>query len=217
MYTLTDIKKNYQQGETQIQVLKGLNFSIKEGETVSVVGQSGSGKSTLLSILCGLENVNEGNLSFDGADLTNQSEDELTLFRSQELGIIFQHFHLVPHLTALENVLLPLEIQGIDDEKKGLELLKRVGLDHRGHHFPAQLSGGEMQRVAVARALITSPKVILADEPSGNLDKENAAKIIDLMFELVKERSTSLVLVTHDMELAKKCERQLKLENGILV
>ena len=217
MYTLTDIKKNYQQGETQIQVLKGLNFSIKEGETVSVVGQSGSGKSTLLSILCGLENVNEGNLSFAGADLTNKSEDELTLFRSQELGIIFQHFHLVPHLTALENVLLPLEIQGIDDEKKGLKLLKRVGLAHRDHHFPAQLSGGEMQRVAVARALITSPKVILADEPSGNLDKENAAKIIDLMFELVKERNTSLVLVTHDMELAKKCERQLKLENGILV
>lgn len=217
MYTLTDIKKNYQQGETQIQVLKGLNFSIKEGETVSVVGQSGSGKSTLLSILCGLENVNEGNLSFAGADLTNKSEDELTLFRSQELGIIFQHFHLVPHLTALENVLLPLEIQGIDDERKGLELLKRVGLAHRDHHFPAQLSGGEMQRVAVARALITSPKVILADEPSGNLDKENAAKIIDLMFELVKERNTSLVLVTHDMELAKKCERQLKLENGILV
>ena len=216
IYELKNIKKNYLQGETQIKVLKGLNFTLGVGETVSIIGQSGSGKSTLLSILCGLESVGEGSISFDGQDLTHQTQEELTAFRANHLGVVFQHFHLVPHLSALENVLLPLEIQGVDDENKGREMLKRVGLAHRENHFPSQLSGGEMQRVAVARALITGPKVILADEPSGNLDQSNAETIIDLMFSLVEQDKTALILVTHDQELSKRCQRQLQLVDGIL-
>jgi len=216
MFEIQQIDKSYQQGDSEISVLRGLNLSVGKGETVSIIGQSGSGKSTLLSILCGLENVDAGILRFEGKNLTDKTPDEWTDFRANSLGIVFQHFHLVPHLTAIENVLLPLEIQGISDFSRGKEMLVRVGLEHRMNHFPNQLSGGEMQRVAVARALVSRPKIVLADEPSGNLDADNAKAVIELMFDLVKEENTSLVLVTHDLELAKKCGRSLKLEDGQL-
>lgn len=216
MFDIQNIDKNYQQGDSNISVLRGLSLSVNQGETVSIIGQSGSGKSTLLSILCGLENIDSGELLFEGQNLAHHTPDEWTDFRANCLGIVFQHFHLVPHLTALENVLLPLEIQGVSDQSRGKEMLNRVGLEHRMGHFPSQLSGGEMQRVAVARALVSRPKVVLADEPSGNLDADNAKAVIDLMFDLVQEENTSLLLVTHDLELAKKCSRSLKLENGKL-
>jgi putative ABC transport system ATP-binding protein len=216
MYQLIDVKKTYLQGDTHINVLKGLNFQIKEGESISIIGQSGSGKSTLLSVLSGLESVNSGQILFEESDLTNKSEEELTHFRASKLGIIFQHFHLVPHLTALENILLPLEILGIDNEVRGIEMLERVGLGQRGNHLPSQLSGGEMQRVAVARALVGQPKIILADEPSGNLDRDNAKVVTDLMLNLTREEKTALILVTHDQNLAQKCEKKLHLFDGCL-
>ena len=216
MYQLSGVTKSYLQGDTKIEVLKGVNFEISRGESVSIIGQSGSGKSTLLSILSGLESLDSGTILFEGKDLSHSNEDKLTSFRAENLGIVFQHFHLVPHLTALENILLPLEILGIDDEKQGLDMLNRVGLSNRASHFPAQLSGGEMQRVAVGRALISRPKIILADEPSGNLDYKNAKVVTDLMFNLTKEDKTALILVTHDQGLANLCERQFSLFDGVL-
>ena len=216
MFKLDRVSKKFIQGQTEINVLSGLSFELAQGETVSIVGQSGSGKSTLLSILSGLQSVDEGHLFFDGEDLTNLSQERLTTFRATKLGIIFQHFHLIPHLTALENISLPLEILKIEDEDRAHELLDRVGLSNRANHLPSQMSGGEMQRVAVARALIARPKVILADEPSGNLDKDNANKVIELMFNLVREERTSLILVTHDNSLASMCERTLHLSDGRL-
>ena len=216
MFKLDRVSKKFIQGQTEINVLSGLSFELAQGETVSIVGQSGSGKSTLLSILSGLQSVDEGHLFFDGEDLTNLSQERLTSFRATKLGIIFQHFHLIPHLTALENISLPLEILKIEDEDRAHELLDRVGLSNRANHLPSQMSGGEMQRVAVARALIARPKVILADEPSGNLDKDNANKVIELMFNLVQEERTSLILVTHDNSLASMCERTLHLSDGRL-
>jgi len=216
MFKLDRVSKKFIQGQTEINVLSGLSFELAQGETVSIVGQSGSGKSTLLSILSGLQSVDEGHLFFDGEDLTNLSQERLTSFRATKLGIIFQHFHLIPHLTALENISLPLEILKIEDEDRAHELLDRVGLSNRANHLPSQMSGGEMQRVAVARALIARPKVILADEPSGNLDKDNANKVIELMFNLVREERTSLILVTHDNSLASMCERTLHLSDGRL-
>jgi len=216
MFKLDRVSKKFIQGQTEINVLTELSFELAKGETVSIVGQSGSGKSTLLSILSGLQSVDEGHLFFDGEDLTNLSQERLTSFRATKLGIIFQHFHLIPHLTALENISLPLEILKIEDEDRAHELLDRVGLSNRANHLPSQMSGGEMQRVAVARALIARPKVILADEPSGNLDKDNANKVIELMFNLVREERTSLILVTHDNSLASMCERTLHLSDGRL-
>lgn len=217
MMNVSNLRKSYGSGETQVEVLKGLEFEIRRGERVALTGKSGSGKSTLLSLLAGLDSPDGGSISIDGKDLTSMSEGELTHFRARHMGIVFQQFHLVSTLTALENVLLPLEILKISGAmEKARELLENVGLSHRMDHLPSQLSGGESQRVAIARALSTSPAVLFADEPSGNLDEETGEKVMNLLFELVKKSGTTLVLVTHDLELAARCERVIHLEHGKL-
>ena len=180
-------------------------------------GLSGSGKSTLLSLISGLDYPDSGYLKILGKNIFDMNENQMTKFRGRHLGIIFQHFHLIPHLTALENISLPLEILGEKNaKKKGMELLNKVGLNNRRSHLPIQLSGGEMQRIAVARALSTSPDVILADEPSGSLDDNNAREIIDLIFSLVDQEEKALILVTHDLELSQRCQRRLNLKDGFL-
>ena len=212
-----EIVKTYQQGKIVIPVLNKLNISLKESEKLAILGKSGSGKSTLLSLLSGLDIADGGELNLLGENIFKMNETEITKFRGRHLGIVFQQFHLIPHLTALENVSLPLEILG---EKKSSErakvLLEKVGLSQRMKHLPIQLSGGEMQRVAVARALSTSPDLILADEPSGSLDEHHANEVIDLLFSLVNEEKKALIVVTHDLDLSKRCQRRLALEDGVL-
>lgn len=211
------ISKNYYQGNQTIQVLNNLNLSVSESETVCILGRSGSGKSTLLSLLAGLDRADSGSLNLLGENLFTMNEEKLTRFRGQHLGIVFQHFHLLPHLTALENVSLPLEI--LNQKKiiqRSMELLDRVGLSNRASHLPAQLSGGEMQRVALVRALVASPDVILADEPSGSLDESNAEEVIQLLFDLIKDEKKALILVTHDLNLSSRCMRRLELNHGVL-
>ncbi len=214
---LVNIKKNFKQGEADIRVLNGLNATIKSGELVSIVGQSGSGKSTLLSLLAGLERVDDGQLLIDGTDISRLSENEMTRFRSENISIVFQQYHLVSHLTALENVMLPLEIQKKENaQEQAIKLLTELGLEKRMNHFPSQLSGGECQRVAIARALIVQPKMLLADEPSGNLDTKTGEKVMELFFEIARKYKMTTILVTHSEELAKKCQRQLQLSEGQL-
>lgn len=213
-----DVTKSYQQAQTEIRVLHSLNLDVNKGETVAILGQSGSGKSTLLSILSGLDRPNQGSITLVNQDLNLLSEAELTKFRGEHLGIIFQQFHLMTGFTALENVALPLEIGG--DPKassKAAEALEAVGLGHRLNHLPHQLSGGECQRIAIARAFVVQPRLLLADEPSGNLDLETGRKVMDLLFDSVKERNMTMILVTHDRALASRCGRQLILENGQLI
>lgn len=217
MLSAQGIRKIYKQGESQIEVLKGLNLLVKEGETVAIIGPSGGGKSTLLSILSGVDRPTEGSLNVDGKDTVKLSDREITEFRGKNYGIVFQQFHLIDHLTAIENVMLPLEILGASSAKeKALNLLKEVGLEHRVDHRPNQLSGGEAQRVAIARALVIEPKIILADEPSGNLDVKTGDQVMDLLFRLVSKHKSTMVLVTHNPDLAKKCGRTLRLELGVL-
>jgi putative ABC transport system ATP-binding protein len=212
------LAKFYEQGNSRIQILKDLNLNVKKGETLAILGRSGSGKSTLLSLLAGLDRPNEGQIKIYEQDINQLSESEITRFRGQNLGIIFQQFHLMGSLTALENVSLPLEILGKKDAKKLAELaLERVGLKERSHHLPHQLSGGECQRVAIARAFVVEPKLLLADEPSGNLDSETGQNVMNLLFEAVAERKMTLILVTHDQNLANRCHRQLFLDQGHLI
>ncbi|KYG69249.1 ABC transporter ATP-binding protein [Bdellovibrio bacteriovorus] len=214
---LNDVRKSFRQGETEIQVLKGLDVSIEPGQVVSIVGQSGSGKSTLLSILAGLERADGGEILVDKVNLTPLSEQEITLFRAQNIAIVFQQYHLIAHLTALENVMLALEILKIEGPReKAKEALEELGLGHRLNHFPSQLSGGECQRVAIARALVVKPKILLADEPSGNLDTHTGDKVMDVFFDIVRKHKITTILVTHSEALAKKCERTLRLEEGRL-
>lgn len=214
---LKEVSKGFRQGETEIQVLKKLNVAIAEGQVVSVVGQSGSGKSTLLSILAGLEKADSGEILVDNVNLAPFNEAEMTAFRAQNISIVFQQYHLIGHLTALENVSLALEILKISDSKqKAEQALNELGLGHRLHHFPSQLSGGECQRVAIARALVVKPKILLADEPSGNLDTHTGDKVMDVFFEVVRKHNITTVLVTHSDALAQKCERILRLEEGQL-
>jgi len=215
--TLANVRKSFHQGETEIEVLKGLNVQIEPGQIVSIVGQSGSGKSTLLSILAGLERADIGDISVDKINLTPLTEQELTLFRAQNIAIVFQQYHLISHLTALENVMLALEILKIANAKeRAEEVLKELGLGHRLNHFPSQLSGGECQRVAIARALVVKPKILLADEPSGNLDTHTGDKVMDVFFDVVRKQKITTILVTHSEALAQRCERRLRLEEGIL-
>ena len=204
--------------EGSLQILRPISFEVKSGESVAIIGASGSGKSTLLGLLAGLDQVTEGEIFLDGEALHSMNEEERAILRGNKVGFIFQSFMLVQSLTALENVMLPAEIAGLDNPKAlALDILEQVGLKRRAHHFPNQLSGGEQQRVAIARAFITSPKILFADEPTGNLDAKNSEKIEALLFEMNREKGTTLVLVTHDNELAEHCDRQLTMNAGELV
>lgn len=204
--------------EGSLQILRPISFEVKSGESVAIIGASGSGKSTLLGLLAGLDQVTEGEIFLDGEALHSMNEEERAILRGNKVGFIFQSFMLVQSLTALENVMLPAEIAGLDNPKAlALDILEQVGLKHRAHHFPNQLSGGEQQRVAIARAFITSPKILFADEPTGNLDAKNSEKIEALLFEMNREKDTTLVLVTHDNELAEHCDRQLTMNAGELI
>ncbi len=212
---ITNLKKSYGVGESKVEVLKGINLKIEEGETLALTGKSGSGKSTLLSLLAGLDTIDGGDIIIDSINISKMSEKDLSQFRAKNLGIIFQQFHLVSTLTALENILLPLELlKSSNAIEKAKNLLESVGLSHRSDHLPFELSGGECQRVAIARALAIRPSLILADEPSGNLDEETGAKVMDLLFKMVHETKTTLILVTHDHDLAKRCSRIVHLEHG---
>lgn len=213
---IENLSKSYQQGETQIPALTQVNLQVDAGESLAIIGPSGSGKTTLLTLMAGLESPSQGHIRFGDIDMGALNEKERTNFRAKNIGIVFQQFHLMPHLTALENVSLPLEILGQTLGSSPLEALKKVGLENRSHHLPHQLSGGECQRVAIARAMIHRPPFIFADEPSGNLDTDNGTKVMNLLFQRIKEEKTTLVLITHDLELAARCDRQIHLHGGHL-
>lgn len=218
MMKVIGLKKSFGSGTQKVDVLKGIDFSLETGQTLALLGKSGSGKSTLLSMLAGLDRPDEGQVLISSKDVTAMTEAELTKFRAQNMGIVFQQFHLVSTLTALENVLLPLELlKRADAAATARNLLEAVGLSHRGDHLPSQLSGGESQRVALARALAIRPTILFADEPSGNLDEETGVKVMDLLFKMVEETKTTMVLVTHDPDLAKRCHLTVHLEHGSLV
>lgn len=211
------VSKQFQQGETVIPVLRDLSFGVEAGDTVAIVGQSGSGKSTLLSMLAGLDQPTQGTITVDGQDLGRLTQNELTRFRGRSIGIIFQQFHLMRSLTALENVLLPLDILGLPNaEERAMDALALMGLGARAKHLPQQLSGGECQRVAIARAFVVEPRILLADEPSGNLDTATGDKVMNLLFDAVAQRGMTLILVTHDMQLASRCKKRLPLVQGQL-
>ncbi|MCW5730141.1 MAG: ABC transporter ATP-binding protein [Alphaproteobacteria bacterium] len=198
-----------------VNILRGIDLAIGAGEMVGVVGPSGSGKSTMMSIMAGLERASSGRVSVAGHELGSMGEDELARFRRDNLGIVFQSFHLVPTMTALENVAIPLELAGREDAfARAAEELQAVGLGHRLTHYPAQLSGGEQQRVALARAVVAEPKLLLADEPTGNLDGATGRQIVDLLFALHRRHGATLVLITHDAELAARCDRVVRIEDG---
>ena len=213
---INQLYKSFPQADDgQIDVLKNINLEIHEGETVAVVGQSGSGKSTLLSLMAGLDRQTAGSLRLRDKEISEMSEVKLTQFRAENIGIIFQQFYLMPHLTALENVSLPLEMFGYEDYlNRAKEALQQVGLSDREQHFPHQLSGGESQRVAIARAVVARPSILLADEPTGNLDNETGVQVANLLFDLVKTTGMTMLLVTHNTEMAKRCSRQLTLQFG---
>ena len=201
----------------QSHILRGIDFTANEGEAVGIVGPSGSGKTTLLLVAAGLERATSGEVIVMGENLVSMSEDRLTRFRRDNLGIIFQAFHLIPTMTALENVAIPLELRGtVDAFSRAAEKLRRVGLGNRLQHYPGELSGGEQQRVAIARALAASARVILADEPTGNLDQETGNGIIDLLFSLRETAGTTLLLVTHDPDLARRCGRIVEIRDGTI-
>ena len=214
----SDVHLQYQNGQNLTEVIKGINFSINQNERLAIVGKSGSGKTSLLMLIAGLEKPTLGSIKFQNQELTTYSEDQLTDFRKKNIGIVFQSFYLIPSYTALENVALSLEI---NFQKNALvqaeEILTDLGLKDRLYHFPNQLSGGEQQRVAIARAIINKPELILADEPTGNLDEENSQVIADLLFNVSQKYQKSLCLVTHDLELAKKCDRLMKIDNGTII
>ena len=215
---LKQITLNYKNYNTSVEVIKGIDLKINSGEKVAVVGKSGSGKTSLIMLMAGLEQPTSGEIIFDQQPISTFNEDELADIRKKKIGIVFQSFYLIPNYTALENVSLILEINGIDNSKqKAEELLIQFGLKDRLHHFPTQLSGGEQQRVAIARSMAVKPKLILADEPTGNLDSENSQMISNLLFEYANKNQSSLVLVTHDLKFAEKCDRIIKIEDGTIV
>jgi len=217
MLRCESLSKTYRSGDRHLSVLNDITFEVEPGGFVAVVGPSGSGKTTLLGLLAGLDRPTTGTVHLDGQDLGTLDEDERARLRAAKIGFVFQSFQLIPTLTARENVQVPLELRGEPSAARADQLLARVGLVDRGHHYPAQLSGGEQQRVALARAFSTGPRVLFADEPTGNLDARTGATIIDLMVELNRDLATTLVLVTHDLDLATRARRTLRLADGRLV
>lgn len=215
MIILQNVTKTVQSGTEDLTILDDVSLEIPDGEFVAVTGASGSGKSTLLGLIAGLDAPSSGEILIDGASVTKMSEDELAELRSKKIGFIFQSFHLIPSLTAFENILIPMEILGLKDAKSRAEqLLSDVDLKNRGHHYPTELSGGEQQRIAIARAFANQPKILLADEPTGNLDSKNGNHIFDLMTNLHDQNNVTLVLVTHDQHLAERAQRQVVLKDG---
>lgn len=218
MITAENLGKRVPMAEGELAILKGINLEIKSGESVAIIGASGSGKSTLLGLLAGLDTASDGHVRLDGIDLQALSEDGRAALRGRDVGFVFQSFQLLPALTALENVMLPLELKGDRTaSERAADYLERVGLADRRDHYPRQLSGGEQQRVAIARAFAGSPRILFADEPTGNLDRATGERITDLLFGLNQQEGTTLVLVTHDLQLAKRCARQLQMDSGELV
>jgi putative ABC transport system ATP-binding protein len=212
------LSKVFKSGDHDVNVLTDISFAIEAGSTCAIVGPSGSGKTTLIAICAGLERPSEGSVAFDGVAMQQASEEDLARLRNQSVGFIFQNFQLLPSLTALENVMVPAEIRGENHARsRAADLLKRVGLDGRLQHYPVQLSGGEQQRVAIARAFINQPKILFADEPTGNLDADTGREIIRLIFDLNATRGTTLLLVTHDRELTQLASRTIRLRGGRLV
>lgn len=216
--SVRNLSKTYPAQGKSLNVLKDINFEIQQGSTVSIVGPSGSGKTTLLGLCAGLDRASSGSVILNGIKLDDLNEDERARVRNQHVGFIFQNFQLLPTLTALENVMVPLELRGEKNvTDRALSLLDKVGLAARGHHYPSQLSGGEQQRVSLARAFSNSPKILFADEPTGNLDTETGQKVEKLLFELNRDAGTTLILVTHDLELASKTSRIIRLKGGTIL
>jgi putative ABC transport system ATP-binding protein len=212
------LTKEYASGDHRLTVLRGVSFTIEQGAFVSIVGPSGSGKTTLLGLLAGLDTPSRGQVIIDGTDITALTEDERARVRGEKVGFIFQSFQLIPTLTALENVQVPLELRGDSGARdRARELLGRVGLGDRLHHFPTQLSGGEQQRVAIARAFSNSPRILFADEPTGNLDSETGARIVELLESLNRESGSTIILVTHDLTLAARANRIIRISDGAVV
>lgn len=215
MLNVDNISKVYRSGDRELEVLHNIHFEVPDGQVCSIVGPSGSGKTTLLGLCAGLDSPTSGDISIAGRSLKGKSEDELAAIRNELVGFVFQSFQLIPTLTALENVMVPMELRGKGNiQSQARELLERVGLGDRTHHYPTQLSGGEQQRVAIARAFINKPVLLFADEPTGNLDTDTSESIESLLFDLNRDAGTTLVLVTHDLELAAKTHRIIRLRNG---
>lgn len=219
MIRLENVTKTVRSGAEDLTILNSVSFTIPDGEFAAVTGASGSGKSTLLGLIAGLDAPTSGRIYIDDDEVTSMAEDGIAKIRSEKVGFIFQSFHLIPSLTAFENVLIPMEIRGgrRDVRERAAELLEHVGLSNRGHHYPAELSGGEQQRVAIARAFANSPKILLADEPTGNLDSRNGQHIFELMQQLHARSGVTLVLVTHDSALAERSERRIVMSDGIVI
>ena len=216
--SVQNISKTYQSAGRTLPVLEDISFSVPAGSTLSIVGPSGSGKTTLLGLCAGLDRATSGNVMLENINLNGLSEDQRAQVRNQYVGFIFQNFQLLPTLTALENVMVPLELRGAKNIRSHAQaLLDKVGLANRGHHYPAQLSGGEQQRVSLARAFSNKPQILFADEPTGNLDAETSEKVVKLIFDLNAEAGTTLILVTHDMELAAKTSRIIRIKGGRLI
>jgi putative ABC transport system ATP-binding protein len=218
MITVENVTRTIENGASRVEILRGISFEVPAGQVLAIMGASGSGKSTLLGLLAGLDTASRGRIVLDGTDITNLREDRLAVLRGNKIGFVFQSYQLVPTLTARENILLPAELIGLRDdvERRADELLERVGLAKRGHHYPIQLSGGEQQRVALARAFITRPPMLMADEPTGNLDTTNGRHVLDLLLTLNREEGTTLVLVTHDPEIASHADRVITLRDGLV-
>jgi putative ABC transport system ATP-binding protein len=211
-----EVSKTIQNATTTVNILRDVAFRVPQGQFLAIMGASGSGKSTLLGLLAGLDTVTSGRIVLDGEDITDLKEDQLASLRGRKIGFVFQSYQLVPTLTAKENILLPAELTGLrgDWESRAAELLERVGLSNRGHHYPVQLSGGEQQRVALARAFIIKPPILMADEPTGNLDSQNGQHVLDLLLQMNREERTTLILVTHDRKLADYADRIITLRDG---
>ena len=215
LYKLDNINLNYSVNGNDIRVLKNINFEIKKNERVAIIGESGSGKTSLLMLMSGLEKPTTGSIIFQGQDISKVNEEQNTAIRKEKIGLIFQQFYLIPNYTALENIMFPMQINKIQNEKeKAIGILSEIGLGHRRNNLPSELSGGEQQRVAIARAISFYPEIILADEPTGNLDRKNTELVSNLLFNYSRKKKISLVLVTHNINLAKKCDRIINLIDG---